>query len=990
MPKKTSFFRTSRPASHFQATLMRSSAIILTTLVLAWPWGPAGADERYVDFINRLQEHGYHDLVVEYVERVRRRPNLPEDVRALAEYYIGKSMLAGAEQVADLTKRDEQLQQARTHFEKFIQEQPQHDRVPEAQMDHARILVERGRVALLQSESPNNAARKDDLLQQSRFQFDAARKSFADARDRLAAEFKRFPAFIPEDQKRQREAKATVQVNVMQAHLHLGLVEYEFAQTYDKSSSEYRNTLDQAIALFEIVRTQYRFLLGGQLARMWQGKCYEEKNGDADLVKAEGIYKGLLEEEDKDAAMLALRRHVQFFQIIVFNKRGDHILAADLAKKWLLENPKLRNTESGLGVQFEQAKGLIQQSNSLPGKNPEKNRLLNQAMDALAVVGRFDTMYKQPAIVLQQKYKGMIGTVGAAITYDKALALGDEAKSRNDWSEAAEYYVQALKLAKENLDADQLAYLRHKLSYAYFQTKKYYESAVLGEYVARHQRESTYAAPAAHVALEAYARAFNDVLRLEQSAEFEEARIARLVDYVTKTWPTAPEANAARFLLGDLHLHHGRFAEAAAAFESVSSNSPDYARALGRAGDAYWHVYADGAMKPPEEREPDKMADALKRAHANLVKSVTEQKKNLKAEAPVPLELAEAEINLAEASIESGQPADAVRLMQELAPNTQTQQELKSLELRTLIALLRGCIATKDLRSAEETMRSIEGTGKDLGQITRVYLDLGKQLQAEMERLSALGDKVKFELTRDSYVAFLNQMAARREGQTFMTLWWTGEAFFGLGMYDQSAGRFGEIVKRTLADPKFLDQAKLENRSALLQAKLRYVTSLRKQRRFTEAWDKINPLPPEANTGKDPMHVPATTNLDIVMERGFVLQDWGPTDPPRLETAINHWAYWGQQLEKLSPRPSQYWEVRLNLLRCLIDRARKPADSKDREQRLKQAEQQLLLLTKTSTTLGGPTLKPQFKQIQKELEKELGRPIGGSAASTPASKPAGN
>src|SRR5262249_43788065 len=156
----------------------------------------------------------------------------------------------------------------------------------------SQILVERGRVALLQVENPNNAARKDDLQKQARSMYDAARKSFTDARDRLTVEFKKFPPFIPEDQKRQREAKAAAQVNVMQAHLHLGLVEYEFAQTFDKSSGEYNNTLDQAIALFETVRTQYRFLLGGQYARMWQGKCYEEKG---DLGKAEGIYKELME-----------------------------------------------------------------------------------------------------------------------------------------------------------------------------------------------------------------------------------------------------------------------------------------------------------------------------------------------------------------------------------------------------------------------------------------------------------------------------------------------------------------------------------------------------------------------------------------------------------------------------------------------------------------------------------------------------------------------
>jgi tetratricopeptide (TPR) repeat protein len=962
------------------------SGLVTSIFTLSLIGTPCIADERHIDFIEQLQERGYHDIVVDYVERIRNRPDAAGTVGILADFYIGRSLVAGAEMVPDLVKRDEQLQRGRSYLDKFVRSNPDHDRAADAQMDMAQVLVEQGHIARLQADNPNNSARKQDLLRQARSLYDSARQSFSDARERLKNKLKTFPASIPEEQKRLRDAKTLTQVHMMQAHLHQGMVEYDVAQTYDRGSSNYTSSLTRAIAVFEDVRQQFRDRLGGQYARMWQGKCYEEMG---ELVKAESIYKDLLEQDDKDPAMLSLQRQVHFFQIIVFNRRSDYQLAANFARQWLQEYAKDRHTEIGFGVQLEQARAFIQQAESTGTKGSDRNRLLSQALDNLAIVARSNTIYKQPAITLDQKVRAMMGSTGGLATYDQAVAMGDSARDRNAWSEAVGQYTQALRLAKASLDADALASVRYKLALVYYQAQKYYEAAVLGEYVAQHHAESSVAAPAGHVAIEALARIFNESLTAEQPTDFEEAQIVRLAAYMNSKWPATPESNAARLLLGDLHLHFGRFDAAGAAFEAVTPGSPDYAHSLARAGDTFWRLYTDEATKPPEERASEKMSAALERSRRDWTLSIAEFRKSVTPDATPPAEMAEVAISLAEASIEAGQSSETVRLMQEFVPRLRSHKDLQSLELRGLVALLRGCIAIQDLRAAEDAMKTIEATGKDVAQITRVYLDLGKQLQAEMERLKASGDQQKYDQTRNSYLTFLDQMAQRREGQTFLTLQWTGEAFFGLGMYDRAGERFSQIVRQAANDAKFLDQSKPENRMALLQAKIRYVTLLRKQRRHTEAWDQIKPLAPESNTGKDPMHVGATTNLDIILERGMVLEEWGANVPAQLKIAIDHWAYWGAQLEKLTPRPVQYWDVRLHLLRCLIARARKPADPKDREQRLRQAEQQLLLLSKTSATLGGPAYKSQFKQIQAELEREIGRPLE-STAPTKGTKPAGN
>ncbi|MBI3468108.1 MAG: hypothetical protein HY000_34310, partial [Planctomycetes bacterium] len=311
---------------------------------------------------------------------------------------------------------------------------------------------------------------------------------------------------------------------------------------------------------------------------------------------------------------------------------------------------------------------------------------------------------------------------------------------------------------------------------------------------------------------------------------------------------------------------------------------------------------------------------------------------------------------------------------------------LQPLELRALVALLRGHVVTNDLEAAQDTMQAIEKTGKDLAQITRIYFDLGKQLQAELKRIEARNDVAALKRTRDSYVAFLSQMAARKEGQTFATLQWTGEAFFGLELYEQAADRFKEIIEHSNNDPQFLDQSKAQNKGALTQVKLRLVTALRKQNLFDDAWELIKPQK-ESATSDDPLHKAVVLNYEIVLERGLVLQEWGANEPARLETAIKHWGFWAQRLEPMQQKPTAYFEIRLNLIRCLLKKGTAATDPKDRQESLRQAERQLLYMVKTSDQLGGPTLKAQFQQVQRDLEKQLGRPLQAAEPTPATGKP---
>gem|GEM_PF-4207210 len=950
---------------------------------LAWvpAWvlcGAAVADEQRLEFIDALHQAGYHDMIVEYVELIRSRPNVPAELRDQADFLIGKALLGGADAVADLALRDQELQKARKSFERFLADFPNHERSAGARLELAQILVERGRTLLLQAQPTGDESPREDLRQQARSLFDEATKSFSDAKSGFTAAFKAFPAYIPESDRKQRDAKSAAQINLMESHLQLGMTEYERAQSYDKISPAYRQTLESAVKTFGDVHTQYRFLLGGLFARVWQGKCYEEMG---EFSKAEGCYQELVEHEDRDApAMQALQRQVQYFQIILYNKRGDHVLAVDAARRWLIDHRNQRRTEMGAGVLYEQAQGLIHDATAESTRATERGRLLGEAMEVLAEIVRHNSIYKQPAIVLQQKYKGLAGTGGGVASFDRAVAMAVDARDRRRWADAADLYTQALGLATDKTDLDQLALVRYTLGFCHFQLKNFYESGVLGEYVARRQPASSVAAPAGHLAMESYAHAFDELQRQGQPTDFEQARVVALAEHLMRSWPGSAESNKARFLLADLHRLDGRPDLAGELLEGVGPNSPERALALVSSGEAYWQAYVDGASKPAEERDASQLGLWLKRARENLGKGVTELAGKLKPDAPLPLELGRAQINLAEVLLENNEAAGSVRLVQELVPKISADRQLEALVLPAYIVLLRGQIMTDNLPAAQITMQEIEGTGKDLAQITRVYLDLGRQLQSEVERVKARNDARAEQRIKESYVAFLNQLAARREGQTFVTLQWTGEAFFSLEMYREAADRFRELLNRSASDSRFLDKSKPQSQSALLRVKLRLVTALRKQRQYAEAWNLIKPLSKDANTTKDPLHEGVIMNYDIIIERGLVSQDWGSTDPAKLTTAVKHWAFWAQRMEPMKEKPPQYFEIRLNLVRSLLKVARAATDSKEREQALRQVEGQLLFLTKTYPQLGGPKLKEQYQRAQQDLERELGRPIGKATA----------
>ena len=77
-------------------------------------------------------------------------------------------------------------------------------------------------------------------------------------------------------------------------------------------------------------------------------------------------------------------------------------------------------------------------------------------------------------------------------------------------------------------------------------------------------------------------------------------------------------------------------------------------------------------------------------------------------------------------------------------------------------------------------LEKIVGAGGGGASVTKIYLELGKELEKEVQRLQSAQDPRLAEVLK-SFETFLEDMFNRKEGHDFSTLIWVAETYRALG-----------------------------------------------------------------------------------------------------------------------------------------------------------------------------------------------------------------
>lgn len=887
-------------------------------------------------FVAGLRERGYHDLALEYLESLRKSPDTPADLKVTLDYHEGRGLLEEATVANDVEKKTALLDAARAKLDGFARANPKHPLAPESLTQLARLSIERGHTALLQS--------KDLKGDEAQAKLSAARAAFADARNAYGAALptlksthEAFPKFIPEGNPR-RDDKRVAMEALMDASLQRAVVDYEEAQTWPAESKERKALLDKGIAAFESLYKDYRGQLAGLSARMLQGKCYEEKG---ELGPAMGIYNELLGHGIRDPQFDELRRRVGYYRIIVDGKRKEHALAVDEAARWLQENLRSRTNEYGLGVQLELAKNLLAQ---LPDLNEgDREEAMRKATERLAEVVRYFSPYKPEALELLRKYKPnstLTDSQVANLSYADAKSQADSAMQTHEWDRAIRLWKQAIKRADPAKDIAKANEARYFLSYCCYSSGRYYEAAVLAEHLARRYPQREFSNKASLFGLESMKEAYNTYVRIDRASDLE--RLMDFARYTAATWPDSDEGDLGRVYVGKLLFGQGKYAEAAQALESVRANSPRRLDAQVEAGDAHWRL---GQKLRDEGKAAE--ADAQEKAAHELTASALEARKKAGTPPTDPALIINANA-LAEILRATGKPKDALALLEPLQKTLGAETlsaDVAPLYEGLLTVLLQAHIADGQSGRAIDDMKALEKTGISREKLTQLYLQLSRTLKAEMEAQQARKDNAGYRRTQEAYKKFLTSLAASEAGQSYDSLLFAGGAMLSLDMPKEAESVFDRMLAKYGKDAEFLKNPKAAD--ALTFVKLKKVEALRKGRKFDDGLALANELITQ-NRGV----------LDVLMEKGYLLEDWARADKAtaRWNASFAYWKDRAAQLDRVRPRRVEYFECVYHMAVALQNLDKKS-----------DAARTLRGVMTLSPSVGKPEMKAKYQALLSQL-----------------------
>ena len=933
------------PASALGMGLAGMAAVPATATATGAGEGLSGETALTIRFVRGLADRGYSDWALDYVEQLRKAPDTPADTRAVLDYEEAVGLGEEAAHTADLVRRGGLYDEAARKLDGFLKAHPDHPAATEATRQLGHLLVEGGHVAVLQSMESKLPGQVQTKLADARILFGRARDAFARAEGPLKSAYDAMPKSISEDDplrdERDRARDAWVDARFQKA-----LVDYEEAQTYPPGDGQRAAVLDRARGQFEQIADQHRVQMAGVVARMWQGKCFEERGGVGDFGRAMGIYDDLMAEPD--ARLKPLQRQVDYFRIILMGKRGDYTLAQDEAQRWLREAPKERHTDEGLGVLVEYGRDLLAMAKAPDGpRGPERDATLRKAADALGEVTKISSRHKRSAFLLLRQARGgapkaaagngPIAAIPPNTKVDDAIAQADEASGDEKYDQAIALLRFALRKIDYAKEPEKANKARTLLAFSLYQLKRYDEADIVAEQVARAYPKDEMAPKAIEFALAALVEAYNEAK--EADRQFEADRLASLADFTAKTIPDTEAADEARLTLGRIEMSRRRFADAAKALEALRESSPKRADALTTAGTAHFLLSQDLKPKSPE-------AVAELDQSVGLLQKALKLRQDNKVPPTDPALLGNA-CDLAEIQLFREKPAEALALLEPLAranAERKPSEEEAPLRGRLISTELRALISTNNVAKAIDEMKALEAVGGPGQGMAQLYFTLGRLLEKEMEALKTKGDAEKLKTTKETYEKFLDALASRKEGQTYETLEWAGESMLALGAAAKAAPIFEAVLKTFAADPKFL--ADPEGKPKLNRARMKRIVALREAGQFDEAEQELKPLL-------------AQKTLDVYMEQGRLLEARAEATKSGWDKAANFWQSLATRLGRARTKGPEFYEVWLHLAMAQA-RQGKAADA-------------LKTLNATKTlypSLGGPEMKQRYLDLIKRIEAE--------------------
>ena len=978
----------------------------LVAIVFALQGSSCWAEEDPLEFLHLLQQRGYGDMAVVYLNLLAKRAEMPTSVRDVWDLEMAKSKEAAAAEAFDSKEEKQLLAEAHQHRAKFIREKPNHPAAMKAIVSWGESSLRQAAQMIQNAQSleATDRAQYEKTLAEARTLLNDARGRFQQAEKKFKEELAALPppSKLPTkkaDRAGVAESRAEAENNVLEAQLQLGLVEYQFAQTFSAAQKSDRTAaLKKAVKAFDDVFQFSRnspngLTVTGLYAHMYHGKAAEEL-GDYRL--ALDIYDEVLanapdpSEKTAPTGLEPLFSRVEYFRLLILAKQKPLQFLPE-ATAWLQHYKKLRSTDGYQGVALEVAKAL--QAKSATADGAEKARQRTEALQVLTDMVRVRSQYQQEAMAMRRKLMEAAGKTDVeASTFEEAAGQGEIALASSQWEVARDAFKKALVLAeksnvrdsarkeavRESLGIAQYAIARDLYSKGKFDECVAAANEIIFEDSQRTKVRKNSQAAAQAGALTVFA-ALNQHLKATNDAEKQKTleKLVRAAELTENNWPDKPEADDARMARAQLKANAGHIREALEVYERVNPKSERYPPAMYAAGQGYWHLADVESDKPENARNQSQIKEDIERSvrclEQGLAVSRKQAEKQRQAGKPVSEYFVKSQLMLAAIRLKLGEAKEAAELYQPLVDIVKAQkpQNLDTTTISIFLGAVRAYSALNDLKKAGEVSDVLMELGPDTLPINTALVEFARLLDGERKKAAATvtelesttktaetdAAKERLGQIEELLTRILAKLSERQQvsvaGMVFI-----GDTLSAMDRNTEAGQQYQKIIQRYENDPEFAQAAA----KAMTRVRSQLLGVSRKEGRFEEALRQADQLIKEHPRALEPM-----------MEKGRILEAWAERDPSRFSEAVAHWVSLRAKLQTLRKKPAEYYEVMYNVAACLVREAEASKDKAVVQDRAKKAEQVLKSALVLNPRLNGPDTVAKYKVLLNKAIKLQGR-----------------
>ncbi|WP_442484886.1 hypothetical protein [Aeoliella sp. SH292] len=997
-------------------------SILCIALALA---GYAQAADDSTKFLEAMRARGMFDLALDYLNDAQGDRLVSDEFKKQIPYERGVTLLDKWRVTPSASERDRLADQIKGELANYAAANVGTPRTADAQQQLATLLNEQATRALTVLENRPGASENEGQIKgEARGQLAEARKLYGEVEKSLESQLEKFPkALDPKTQSgeidRRREMRARLsQVRVLKAQTLL-----EESKTVAKDSGDFKKLNEQAVKDFQDLYDKYGSFIVGFYARVYQGEAYLALGKNKEAM---ACFEDIVVQGGDNPGTRALVTKALALQAQLMLADGDAKGLLDKQGKWLVtgRGGELR-TPDWLTLKFVVAEAKRKQAAAAETKDADKRKLMEEArthyFDVAQLQGRYQNDARQ--ILSSEFASAKAGPERQQVkTFDEAIQAAKDAI--NSWNAAR----QTIPAAKENNPegvaaleeqaakgfGDALYYLniastlvddetpvekvnesRWLSCWLMWQDEQFYRSAVLASFLARRYPEDPTASGAAQVALASYDKLYQQAVKDggPDAGAAEADKLKELSSFITRRWGGTALADTAFGVLLNFSIKDKQFDVAL----DLVNQLPEDQRPVFQAkiANTMWEAQLRAAIEKDTSFDRDgvrtKAIELLAASYPALV-----------ADAAATDTLAPAALYLAQARLEAGDYAEAIKLLEDpkagplaLVKTNNPIASRQAYGMEAYKAALRAYVSVVPPQTdkAVATMAELEkivGEG-DADKLTRVYLSLGVQLQQQIEDLQSAGKIEEAKRVSEAFVAFLDKLNERGSSDPTVRQW-IAQTYFRLAeglkgdanaaqlresYYDKAAQSFKQI----LDDPNAGIDA---NRKLGLQ--LQYAETLRHAGKFAEAMQIF-----EIILAEKEMMIEAQTAA------AYTLQEWGSKDASKFAYAIGGtgplndkgkpivwgWNYLGKVAVSVAKsRPEMqarfkelFYECWLNIATISVLKAEGGDPKKDAL--LKQARKIIADMVKNYPDLLTMPIREQYNELMKSIQRaENSRAVG--------------